>query len=265
MADMNPAHAIDHAARFRRDGYVVIPDLLDPTEVATGRADLSRLVREADEFGGSSAGWHLDFEPGQPTAGANRELRVRKFRDIGLGDAAFWDLARHRRTLEALGCVIGPGAQLLQTMALVKPPEIGSAKDWHQDIPYFPLEAGTRVIGVWIALDDATPENGCMQVVPGSHHLGPVAHVQGPTGWRLEPALCEHLRPAVVPLPMTAGSALLFDGALLHFTDTNRSRQRRRAVQNHYVPATGRIAAGRTGRLFPLDSAVPPFLQPISA
>lgn len=263
---MTRASAHDLAAGFCRDGYAIIPHLLDPAEVAAARADLSRLVREADEFGGSPAGWHLDFEPGQPTDGADRELRVRKFRDIGLGDAAFWDLVRHRRTRDALDSLIGPGAQLLQTMALVKPPEIGSAKDWHQDIPYFPLEAGTRVVGVWIALDDATIENGCMQVVPGSHHLGQVAHVQGPTGWRLGPALCEHLRPAVVPLPMAAGSALLFDGALFHFTDTNRSQRRRRAVQNHYVPAAARTAAGRSGRFFDLDSPLPPFLrQPISA
>ena len=259
---MNPAPAMDPTASFRRDGYVVIPDLLDQDEVAATRADLSRLAREADGFGGSPAGWHLDFEPGQPTGGDDRELRVRKFRDIGLGDAAFWDLVRHRRTLEAVDGLIGPGAQLLQTMALVKPPEIGSAKDWHQDIPYFPLEAGTRVVGVWIALDDATLENGCMQVVPGSHHLGPVAHVQGSTGWRLEPVLCEHLLPAVVPLPMAAGSALLFDGALFHFTDINRSRQRRRALQNHYVSAAARLAAGRTGRLFDLSSSLPPFQRP---
>jgi len=139
-------------------------------------------------------------------------------------------------------------------MALVKPPEIGSTKDWHQDISYFPITPARDVVGVWIALDDATGDNGCMQVIPASHHLGPVAHVQGATGWRIEPALCERLQASVVPLPMRAGSELFFNGALMHFTDVNHSQHRRRALQNHYVPATTRS----TGALFSLRSEQPP-------
>ncbi len=242
---------------FHTDGYVIIPGLLSPTEVDEVRANLTRLVSEADELGGSPAGWHVDFETGDA---ASRELRVRKFRDIGLADEYFWGLVRHPLVLAALDSLIGIKPQLLQTMALVKPPDIGSAKDWHQDLPYFPLENSAAVVGVWIAIDDATIDNGCMQVVPGSHHLGLVTHIPGPTGWRIDPRACDPLRSSMVPLPMTAGSALLFDGSLFHFTDTNRSRLRRRAVQNHYASAATSIATGRTGRLFDLDTPVPPFL-----
>ncbi len=251
-------------ALFRRDGYLIINGLLTDQQVMEARGNLSRLVAQADELGAHPSGYHLDREPGT-AADADRELGIRKFRDLGQADQFFWDVVRTPAVVERVAALHGTGCRVIQTMALVKPPEIGSAKDWHQDIPYFPLSETHTCVGVWIALDDATLDNGCMQVIPGSHHLGPVAHVQGPTGWRLEPALCAHLAPAVHALPMRAGAALFFDGRLLHFTDCNRSQRRRRALQNHYVGPTCGFAAGRTGGMWELNSPVPPFLERISA
>lgn len=243
---------------YLRDGYVIAEALLPPDRVHAINTNLSRLAQTADSDN-VGKGWFLDLEPdSDPTL--PRELRVRKYRDLGLGDDYFWALAKDPDVIGCVSALIGSDPQLLQTMALVKPPGIGSAKDWHQDVPYFPIAPARDVVGVWIALDDATLDNGCMQVIPASHHLGPVAHVQGPTGWRLEPALCDRLEPAVIPLPMRAGSALFFDGALFHFTATNRSPNRRRALQNHYVPAATRIAEGRTGMLFQLNSDLPPLV-----
>ena len=245
-----------HLQSFLRDGYVIAEALLPSTRVEEINANLSRLALTADSDN-VGKGWVLDLELGSdPTM--PRELRVRKYRDLGLGDDYFWALAKDSEVIGCVATLIGNEPQLLQTMALVKSPEIGSAKDWHQDVPYFPIAPARDVVGVWIALDDATLDNGCMQVVPASHLLGPVAHVQGPTGWRLDPGICERLQPSVIPLPMRAGSALFFDGALFHFTAANRSRQRRRALQNHYVPASTRIAEGRTGMLFPISSEHPP-------
>ena len=241
---------------YIRDGYVVAEALLSPTRVEEINTNLSRLARTAD-CDNVGKGWFLDLEPDSDPI-MPREMRVRKYRDLGLGDDFFWALAKDADVIGHVSALIGSNPQLLQTMALVKPPGIGSAKDWHQDVPYFPIAPARNVVGVWIALDDATGDNGCMQVIPASHHLGPVAHVQGPTGWRLEPALCDRLQSAVLPLPMRAGSALFFDGALFHFTAANHSRHRRRALQNHYVPATTRIAEGRTGALFSLSSDQPP-------
>lgn len=252
------------AAHFRRDGHLIVEGLLADPEIVAARSNLTRLVTQADELGQHASGYHLDLEPSL-AAGVDRELGIRKFRDLGQADQFFWDLVRAPAVVRRVAALYGDGCRMIQTMALVKPPEIGSAKDWHQDIPYFPLSETHTCVGVWIALDDATLENGCMQVIPGSHHLGPVAHVQGPTGWRLEPTLCAHLAPAVRALPMRAGSALFFDARLLHFTDSNRSRLRRRALQNHYVGPTCGFAPGRTGGMWELSSPVPPFLEKLNA
>ena len=54
-------------------------------------------------------------------------------------------------------------------MALLKPPGIGREKPWHQDHAYFNVAASQRIVGVWIALDAATPDNGCMYVLRGKH------------------------------------------------------------------------------------------------
>ena len=71
---------------------------------------------------------------------------------------------------------MGANPFMSQDMALIKPPFVGSEKPWHQDQAYFNIPLGQTVVGVWIALDEAVPENGCMYIIPGSHTEGPVIH-----------------------------------------------------------------------------------------
>jgi phytanoyl-CoA hydroxylase len=117
-------------------------------------------------------------------------------------------------------------------MALVKPAHVGSEKPWHQDLAYFDWHPAEKVIGVWIALDAATVENGCMFVLPGSHTTGPVAHI--------------HLRDCQIPdervgiensvaVPLRPGGALFFHSLLYHGTPPNDSPSSRRALQFHYA------------------------------
>ena len=139
-----------------------------------------------------------------------------------------------RRLHAALDQLLGQGRVLFQEMALVKPPRIGSEKPWHQDAAYFRMADPGLVVGVWIALDPALAMNGCMEVVPGSHLGGPVAHVHEndfnrcrivPGGVRVADRVAIELQP---------GDALLFHSLLHHFTAPNKSDLRRRAVQFHY-------------------------------
>ena len=86
--------------------------------------------------------------------------------------------------------------------------------------------------GVWIALDEATYENGCMHVIPGSHNEGPIPHVRR-RDWQICDSHVARARDVVVPL--APGSALFFDGLLHHGTPENRTATRRRALQFHYL------------------------------
>ena len=139
--------------------------------------------------------------------------------------------ARLHAVLDAL---MGQGRVLLQEMALVKPPKVSGDKPWHQDAAYFRGSDPNLMFGVWIALDPATRENGCMEVIPGSHLRGPAPHVPAE-----DINLCT-IRPDLVrlaervALPMEPGDVLIFHSLIHHYTAANRSDQRRRALQFHY-------------------------------
>lgn len=268
---------LDLAAQLAGSGYAVLPGLLTPAEVAAvcgrfaGYATRAGALPPAPEGYGVGLrsspipgvpGASLQYEPGFDPAGKDdlaRELGVRKFFQFAQGDQFFWDLIRAPRIRGPVEAVIGSGARLLQSLALVKPPEIGIPKAWHQDTPYFPITPASETVGLWIALDRATLENGCMQVVPGSHRQGIVPHVQGETGWCLDAAASARAQAAAVAVPVPPGSALLFDANLLHFTDANRSKARRRAVQFHFSSA--RTRASGTLKLESLDQATAPWGQ----
>lgn len=135
--------------------------------------------------------------------------------------------------LRIVESLLGGEAEMFQEMALLKPPGIGREKPWHQDHAYFNLPEGTHVIGVWIALDDAYPENGGMHFLPGGHREGPIPHFN-----RRDWQICDTeilKRGQAVATPLKAGGCLVFNGLAPHGTPHNRTSTRRRALQFHYV------------------------------
>ena len=126
----------------------------------------------------------------------------------------------------------------MQTMLFVKPPgKQGQA--WHQDERYIPTR-DRSLIGAWIALDDATLENGCLWVVPGSHRQGYLFRTKnheqnheydfGDMAYGFDEA-------QAVPVEVKAGSVVFFNGYLLHKSLKNRSQVYRRALVSHYMNA----------------------------
>ena len=124
-------------------------------------------------------------------------------------------------------------------------------KTWHQDNRYWLKETGEpSSVTVWLAVADATRENGCLSILPGSHKKI-VPHTKGVTGWEVREDQFPTLFPGMVPLqcPVSAGSALVFHGNLLHRSELNRSNRDRCAVilgfdykkseVERTVPATG--------------------------
>jgi phytanoyl-CoA hydroxylase len=148
-------------------------------------------------------------------------------------DARLKALSEHPQLLSLLTRLMGEAPVLFQDMALLKPPRIGREKPWHQDHAYFNYPLETVIIGVWIALDEATTENGCMMIVPGSHRRGPVVHFK-----RRDWQICDtHVdNSGALAAPLQPGGCLLFHSLIHHGTPTNNSPQRRRAVQYHYRP-----------------------------
>jgi len=160
------------------------------------------------------------------------ELKIRKFHSYEDEHDFFRQLVRHQAVLGVVEKIVGTGAILFQTMALSKPPKIGTEKPWHQDNAYFNYTPLDQIVGVWIALDDATVDNGCMHVIPGGHRLGGLKHMHGSLDCTIVPDRLD-LR-QVRPVELPAGGGMFFYGMLPHQTPSNNSNLRRRALQLHY-------------------------------
>ncbi len=220
--------------RYRRNGYVAVEAAFTPQEVQAALAGLTRLIdAPPPDFKG------IVFENAvrDRLAELTSEQRldaVRKLMWFCAVEPRLAALAQHPQLTAVLRRLLGAEPRLIQDMALLKPPKIGREKPWHQDHAYFNLPLGTPVVGVWVALDEATLDNGCMRVLHGGHQQGPQPHFK-----RRDWQMCDsHIpRHGVVACPLRSGGLLLFDSLIPHGTPHNVSPQRRRAVQFHYAPA----------------------------
>lgn len=220
---------------FARDGYLAVAGLLSAAEVADVLAGLAAVLAEPGDTLVEYEAWAAERLASEPApSGAERMDLVRKLMGFVGADPRLAGAAAQPALLSIVQRLAGePRMELYQDMALLKPPGGGREKPWHQDNAYFHLEPGTPIIGVWIALDPATVDNGCMHVRPGTHRA-PVLHFQ-----RRDLQLCDtDVDPDNdVAVPLEPGAALFFHGLLVHGTPENRTDSRRRAIQFHYVPA----------------------------
>ncbi len=161
--------------------------------------------------------------------------------------------------VQYLAELIGPNVKCMQSMLFVKKSgKPGQA--WHQDEHFIPTR-DRSLTGVWIALDDATIENGCLWVIPGSHHAGVLYPVRPPTSEEYDGAPesfdYPHSSDEAVPVEVSRGSVVFFHGYLLHSSLKNRAEEGyRRALVHHYMSAEsllpwdcgGQIPATRDNR-----------------
>jgi phytanoyl-CoA hydroxylase len=210
--------------------------LLTSAEVEDSKAALSDLAHRRTAW--DKRVWSQE-EPyfargGQDARIDDPELRLRKLAFFVDLDSRLGHVATHPRMRAIIDQLIGPGGRMIQDMALLKPPFRGSEKPWHQDAAYFDWTPLGSVVGTWIALDEATIENGCMQVIPGTHQQGPAAH------FHVRDCQLADQRVQVgqaVTIPLKPGGILFFSALLHHGTPPNMSASRRRALQFHYAGA----------------------------
>ena len=220
---------------FHQYGYLVINDAFSVTEVEAALAGMVHLMDgKCPDFRA------IQFEPSlvkqkDEMEGQARRDAIRKVFNFVNHEPRMNAMAAHSGLLGVLERMMGDTPELFQDMALVKPPRFGSEKPWHQDCAYFNLPEGTTVVGVWIALDEATPENGCLHIIPGSHSEGPMIHFKR-RDWQICDTDVPVGRDTMVPLQ--PGGCLFWHGLTHHGSPVNRSEQRRRALQFHYKPAS---------------------------
>ncbi len=225
------AVAAEDIAAFHALGFLVIHKAFDRAAIDACKAGLRDLILQpaADNI-------MIERSVGDDLARLSADARldaVRKLMPIAAYDRRIKAAAENAPLLSLLERVMGEAPAMTQDMALLKPPRIGREKPWHQDMAYFDYPSDAAIIGVWIALDEATPENGCMMVIPGSHHKGPLPHWMR-RDWQICDTDVLVGRSAAIPLP--PGGCLLFHCLLHHGTPPSQSDRRRWALQFHYRP-----------------------------
>jgi phytanoyl-CoA hydroxylase len=145
--------------------------------------------------------------------------------------------------------LIGPEVSIYRAMFMNKPAQRGTHLPYHQDAgSQWQLDRDPFVT-IWTALDDATVENGCMQVIPGSHNLGLLSE----RGHTITPEQEAEFAPEKksVYLEAKAGEAILLHNLLLHRSGINTTDQPRRAFSVCYMDTATRDISGR-GRVYPV-------------
>ncbi len=214
---------VSDVARFREDGYVIVRHLLTPEEV-----DLLSRVARADKHLAETAYGREDAK------GAVVTLSVRN----DLTDDLYSAIARSRRIVSSMAAFLNGEVYHYHHKLILKEPRVGGAWEWHQDYGYWYSngcllpDMGSCLIGI----DRATPENGCLQVLKGSHHIGRIEHLKtgDQTGADMERVNAALARFELVYVEMEPGDAVLFHANLLHRSDQNHSDNPRWALIGSY-------------------------------
>ncbi len=232
MAGMNTTNASpsltpDEIDQFYRMGYVGPFALCSPEEMAGIRTRIEREVLTTD-----------GINPKSRLQGRHADHRL------------VYDLASHPRVLGRLTDIVGPDLILWATYFFNKQPG-GAEIPWHQDANYWPIEPAMN-LSIWLAIDEVTVENACVQIIPGSHRKI-VPHIPSRQGM----AFGEEADPATIDtskainMELRPGEFFIFNERLLHHSEPNRSNKRRMGMTGRYTVPFVKILDQEASPLYP--------------
>ena len=248
MQDQNNSLTVPQQTHFQTQGYVIIEDLYS-------RDAMQALKQHAID---------MCLDPTTPTENVKWNAKAKAESEKYQGAQAlhsFWrphtisepfrNLCADPTLTDRLASILGPDVVTFNGLAIFKSSEIGLAFPYHQDMWYFQKNNDiAQSCAIWLALDDADEENGCLWVVPESHSGRLYDHVE-PAGEYNQQEFREVLEAREmeeVSVQLQSGSALFFDGRLLHRSGPNKSRRDRACYVIHNTSADTRFSA-RPGTL----------------
>ncbi|MEZ6114948.1 MAG: phytanoyl-CoA dioxygenase family protein [Pirellulaceae bacterium] len=207
----------DEVERFNREGYLTGLPVFTDAEIVEHRAYfddlLARTLAEGkDSYSISSA--HL------------RHRRV-------------WQILTEPRIVDYVADLLGPNVVGWGSHYFCKMPRDGKAVSWHQDASYWPLTP-SKTVTVWLAIDDADRENGCMRVIPGTHLHGHLEYRESDTVENnvLNQTIDQIERfGEAADIVLRSGQISIHSDLLLHGSEANNSDRRRCGLTLRYCPA----------------------------
>ncbi len=206
-------------SEYERDGFYVARKMFDATEI-----DLLRRAAKEDRSLDQHAFGRGDGEGGT--------VRLSLWNHPG--DTIYGMFARCETMVNSAELLLGGEVYHYHSKMIMKDAKVGGAWAWHQDYGYW-YQNGVlfpNLTSAFIAVDRATRENGCMQVLKGSHHMGRIEHVLtgDQAGADMERVHEAEKRLELVHVEMEPGDVLFFHSNLLHRSDQNRSEHPRWAM-----------------------------------
>jgi phytanoyl-CoA hydroxylase len=259
----------EQVREYDQHGFLVLADLLGQQDLAPVRAAMTQKVDLiATEL--LEAGLIRDPLTGEPF-----ETRLARLFETLSGEQfvaftgqswrdrlpGYFELLSNPKILDVVESLIGPEI-FANPVYNVRPkvPRVAAGEvPWHQDKSYWPDARSNPVLTVWVALVDATMENGCLRVIPRTQHEAVGGfHFEAYSGTAYRELDEENVGPfksRARPLPVRAGSAILFNDRFIHSSGPNLSTHVRWSVDLRYQPAdqdpmpqhgTGFLARSRT-------------------
>jgi phytanoyl-CoA hydroxylase len=230
----------DHSIEsdFLSDGYVVVRDLVSAGDIAA----INRVVLEVGRGQYPCKG----LTPVGPEVSDDEALmRVTAVHHPHFLIPSLMRMIHHVGIAAVLSRIVGAhlpagwwdgGVKCMQSMLFCKPPG-ALGQTWHQDEAFIPTR-DRSLCGAWIALDDATVDNGCLWALPGGHTSGilhPTRKHDQPDEWDDTAGVFDLDTSGAIALEVEKGSVVFFNGYLPHMSMRNRSTRFRRAFVAHFM------------------------------
>jgi ectoine hydroxylase-related dioxygenase (phytanoyl-CoA dioxygenase family) len=204
---------------YERDGYIVVRNLFSEEEIGL----LGKAARNDNEMDKSSS---------ERDDGEGNAVRLALWNHPG--DGIYGMFARCRKMVDRVEEILREEVYHYHSKMILKDAKVGGAWAWHQDYGYWYQNGvlSPNLCSVMIAVDQATIENGCMQVIKGSHKLGRINHILSgdQAGADMERVEEAKKRLDLVHVTMEPGDALFFHSNTLHASDANESDHPRWAM-----------------------------------
>ncbi len=209
------------ARQFDTDGYVLFENAFDADQVARAIAEIDPWEEKVERFLRTQKdGKMFIARAGEITFSTHLVTRSQTLREMSAAPAI----------LDLCHDLIGPDVRLYWDQAVYKKPHTLQEFPFHQDNGYTYIEP-QQYLTCWVALTDATVENGCPWVIPGWHRYGTLAHETTDLGFR-----CVESSSDAVPVSARAGDIVVFSSLTPHRTGPNRTDGVRKAYILQYAP-----------------------------
>ncbi|WNR42978.1 phytanoyl-CoA dioxygenase family protein [Paenibacillus roseipurpureus] len=219
--------------QFDEEGFFILEDLF------TGE-EMDELTSQVDYYVDEHSAKLKQEEQGG--VGVSRANEITFTAHLVKKNAYFQQFCAHPKFVEITTAILGGDVSLYWDQAVYKRPETAKDFPWHQDNGYG-LVLSDEYVTCWLAMEDATIENGCIWVKPRTHKDGIIEHQKTPIGWQ-----CYFGEDPGIPVELKKGSMVVFSSLLFHRSGPNVSDNIRKGYILQYIPTHTKNI--KTGKVF---------------